>query len=188
MAYERAGRLTVAVTLLIGSAAAIPPAEGQEPVPPADSPGPGSAFVDGSTIRVTHDERVRVNVRCVVSEVPCRGSLRVLTRRPISPGNGRARRIVTIADGPYGEIAPGQARTVTLKLESDAVARIRKVLDHARHVADVRAGQKRAAHLPLAPRDRGQQCCALTSAVLLAAECRAKASRAAIAAAHALGE
>jgi hypothetical protein len=77
-------------------------------------------------VRVTSDERVRFRLRCVAGEVACTGSVRVLSQRPVSPGRGKPRRILTLAEGAYREIPAGEVRTVTLKLHADAVARVRK--------------------------------------------------------------
>ncbi|MDA0172127.1 hypothetical protein OJ998_23695 [Solirubrobacter taibaiensis] len=112
--------LTVATALgVVGVASA------QTPVPPTDLPTPGSGTVEGEVV-VTRQEQVRVPITCILGEVPCTGTVRLQTLRPVVPGKGKARRIVTIAEGSYGTMQPGERKTITLKLHRDGRARVRK--------------------------------------------------------------
>jgi len=111
--------LTAATTL-----AAAGTAVAQDPVPPLDLPSPGAVAVEGEIV-VTRQQTARIKLHCIQGEVACTGSVRVSTTVPVSPGKGKARRVVTVVDGSVGELAPGEYRTVELPLKREALRRVR---------------------------------------------------------------
>ena len=112
--------LTVAATLAAaGSAFAQEP-----PPPPADLPSPAAVAVEGEIV-VTRQQTARVKLHCIQGEVACTGTVRVSTAVPVSVGKGKARRVVTVVDGAFGELAPGEVRTLEFPLKKDARKRIR---------------------------------------------------------------
>ena len=137
--------LTV-TTMLVATA----PAVAQDPPPGSqDLPSPGAVAVEGEIV-VTRQETARVKLHCIQGEVACTGSVRVTTTVPVSPGKGKARRVVTVVDGSVGELAPGEYRTVELPLKREALRRVRSVpLDPGR-VAHVPARRHRALPVPRA--------------------------------------
>jgi hypothetical protein len=109
------------IIALLGAAGA---AQAQEPPTPADLPTPGSATVEG-VVTVTRQEQVRVNLRCITGEVACSGTVKLQTLRPVSPGKGKARRVVTVAEGSIGTMQPGELKKLTLSLEPEIRRRVR---------------------------------------------------------------
>jgi hypothetical protein len=108
-------------TMLVAAA----PAVAQDPPPgSSDRPSPGAVAVEGEIV-VTRQETARVKLHCIKGEVACTGSVRVSTTAPVSPGKGKARRVVTVVDGSVGELAPGEYRTVELPLKREALRRVR---------------------------------------------------------------
>jgi hypothetical protein len=100
-------------------------AHGQSPSPPpSDLPTPGSGQVEGEAV-VTRAGQVRVQVRCILGEVECSGSVKLRTSKPAAPGKGKPRRILTVAKGAYGPLQPGQVATLSLKLHRDIRARVK---------------------------------------------------------------
>jgi hypothetical protein len=69
---------------------------------------------------------VRFQVRCVLGDVKCSGTLRLLALKPVSPGRGKPRRIATIAKAGFSELAPGEVKTITVALDPAARARVKR--------------------------------------------------------------
>ena len=115
--------LIVSLTVTAALAAA-GPAAAQEPVPPADLPSPGAVAVEGEVV-VTRQLQARVKLRCIQGEVTCTGTVRVTSAVPVSPGKGKPRRQLTIAGGSFGELAPGEVRTLELPVRREARHRVR---------------------------------------------------------------
>jgi hypothetical protein len=120
MPSGRIACLTVTAMLVCAASAVA-----QDPPPvSSDLPSPGAVAVDGEIV-VTRQETARVKLHCIQGEVACTGSVRVSTTVPVSPGKGKARRVVTVVDGSVGELAPGEYRTVELPLKREALRRVR---------------------------------------------------------------
>jgi hypothetical protein len=115
--------LIASLTIVVALAAARP-AAAQEPVPPADLPSPGAVAVEGEVV-VTRQLQARVKLRCIQGEVTCTGTVRVRSAVPVAPGKGKPRRHVVFVDGSFGELGPGEVRTLELPVSREARHRLR---------------------------------------------------------------
>jgi len=141
--------------VLAGALIALSPgsAVGQDSQPPSThASGGGIAFNSRDSATVVRGKSVSILLVCEAGATPCRGSIVLKTRKPVRTRAKGPRRLVTVAGGPYGEIAAGAYKKVTYRLRRAARFHVLRHRATATRIVVRVEGNPDPVHLPL--RDR----------------------------------
>lgn len=106
--------------LLVASLAlmVLPPAKAQEAV--THGAPEGAAWWTSATARVVGTDRVRLSLRCQPGSLPCRGRVRLTTRRAVRATRGASPRHLRVVDAAYPLLEAGEWTSVVLPIRRAA--------------------------------------------------------------------